>query len=121
MAVSQSNHQKTSRPILTSEAIEPFPSARIPKSACEWLDTRNPAVLAHCCSGEQSGVIAIHNLSGKTQNVEIRLPRKVKALFDLLHNKQHEIDGPLKLKLKPYGFMWLREGGAPEALAGLID
>jgi maltose alpha-D-glucosyltransferase/alpha-amylase len=90
-------------------------------AACEWLDTRNPAVLAHCCSGEQSSVIAVHNLSGKAQNVEIRLSRNVKALFDLLHNREHEIDGPLRLKLKPYGYAWLREGRGPESLAGVTD
>lgn len=66
-------------------------------------------------------MIAVHNLSGKTQNVEIRLSRKVEALFDLLHNREHEIDGPLKLKLKPYGYVWLREGRGPESLAGVTD
>jgi maltose alpha-D-glucosyltransferase / alpha-amylase len=90
-------------------------------AACEWLDTRNSAVLAHCCSGEQSSVIAVHNLSGKPQNVEIRLSRKVAALFDLLHNREHEIDGPLKLNLTPYGYLWLREGRGPESLASVTE
>src|SRR5262245_6835157 len=88
-------------------------------AACEWLDTRNPAVLAHCCSGEQSSVIAVHNLSGKAQNVQIRLSRTIEGLFDLLHNREHEIDGSLKLKLKPYGYVWLREGRGPESLASV--
>ncbi len=46
-----------------------------------------------CCSGERSGVIAVHSLSGKAQSVEIRPSRKVDALFDLLHNREHEVDG----------------------------
>jgi maltose alpha-D-glucosyltransferase/alpha-amylase len=90
-------------------------------AACEWLETRNPAVLAHCCSGEESSVIAVHNLSGKPQKVEIRLSRKPECLYDLLHNCDHKVDGSLKLKLKPYGYAWLREGRGPESLAGVTD
>jgi hypothetical protein len=30
-------------------------------------------------------------------------------------------DGGLKLKLKPYGYLWLREGRGPESLAGVVD
>ena len=90
-------------------------------SQCEWLDTRNPAVLAHCCSGERSSVMAVHNLSGKAQTVEIRLSRQADALFDLLHNREHEVNGALKLRLKPYGYLWLREGRGPESLAGTTD
>jgi hypothetical protein len=65
--------------------------------------------------------MAVHTLSGKAQTVEIRLSRQVDALFDLLHNREHEVNGALKLRLKPYGYLWLREGRGPESLAGTTD
>jgi maltose alpha-D-glucosyltransferase / alpha-amylase len=90
---------------------------------CEWLETSDPAVLAHSCLGERSSVFAIHNLSDREVDVSVKLARKVEGLFDLLKNCEHETSqtGPQKFHLKPYGHMWLREGRGPESLAGVID
>jgi maltose alpha-D-glucosyltransferase/alpha-amylase len=90
---------------------------------CEWIDTGDPAILAHGCQGERSCVFAIHNLSSAPKEVTIPFGRKLRGLFDLLSNCEHEVhrDGVQRLKLKPYGYLWLREGRGPESLAGVID
>jgi maltose alpha-D-glucosyltransferase/alpha-amylase len=90
---------------------------------CDWLEVSDPAVLAHCCSGERSSVVAVHNLSGRKVEVDIKLARKVESLWDLLKNCEYRLsaDGRQKLRLPPYGYIWMREGRGPESLAGVID
>jgi maltose alpha-D-glucosyltransferase/alpha-amylase len=85
---------------------------------CEWLEASDPAVLAHCCSGEHSSVLAIHNLSEREIDVSVKLGRKPEALFDLLKNCEDPVadDGCQRFHLKPYGYAWLREGRGPESL-----
>jgi maltose alpha-D-glucosyltransferase/alpha-amylase len=92
-------------------------------SQCEWLDTSDPAVLAHCCSGEHSSVFAVHNLSGRELETSIDLGRKMDVVFDLLNNCEHPVDehGRAQFRLQPYGYLWLREGRGPESLAGVTD
>jgi len=90
---------------------------------CDWLETSDPAVLAHCCSGERSSVIAVHNLSGREVDVSVKLSRKVEGLFDLLKNCAYDVaeDGSQRFRLPAYGYVWMREGRGPESLAGVID
>jgi maltose alpha-D-glucosyltransferase / alpha-amylase len=81
---------------------------------CEWLETSEPAVLAHCCSGEGTRLFAIHNLSGSELEVVVNVPRKPAGLFDILQNREHEIaDGRLRFAMKPWGYLWLREEQTP--------
>lgn len=79
---------------------------------CEWLETSDEAVLAHSCAGDHSCVFAIHNLSGRPVDVDVTLGRKVDGLFDLLDNRDNPVreGGPQHFQLKPYGFVWLRDG-----------
>jgi len=88
-------------------------------SRCEWLETSDPAVLAHCCRGEKSSVIAVHNLSGREVDTTIELGRKVEGLFDLLKSCEEHVDGNgrHRIRLGPHGYQWLREGLAMESLA----
>jgi maltose alpha-D-glucosyltransferase/alpha-amylase len=90
---------------------------------CEWLETSDPAVLAHSCAGEKSRVFAIHNLSDRQLDVSVILGCKVDGLFDLLANCENPVaeDGRQRFQMKPYGYLWLREGRSPESLAGVID
>ncbi len=92
-------------------------------SRCEWLKASDPAVLAHCCRGEKSSVIAVHNLSGWEVKATIDLGRKVDGLYDLLNNREDHVDGDghQRVRLGPYGYLWLREGRRLESLAGRID
>ncbi|HEY2019475.1 MAG TPA: alpha-amylase family protein, partial [Bryobacteraceae bacterium] len=87
---------------------------------CEWLETSDPAVLAHCCAGERTSVFAIHNLSSREMEVTVKLGRKVDGLFDVLKNCDDPVadDGCQRFHLKPYGYAWYREGRGPESLAG---
>ncbi len=91
--------------------------------ACEFLDANDPAVLAHCCSGERSSVYAIHNFSGRELEVTVDLGRKVDGLFDLLTNTECLVQdgGRQQFRLEAYGYKWLRQGRGPESLAGVID
>jgi len=79
---------------------------------CDWLETGDPAVLAHACSSEHSCVFALHNLSDSEKEVTVPLGRKVEGLFDVLTNCEHRVDdqGAARFKLKPYGYAWLRDG-----------
>lgn len=90
---------------------------------CSWLETSDPAVLAHCCRGERSCVFAIHNLSRRELDVGVTLGRRVTGLFDLNSNRELDApaDGLYRARLKPYGYLWLREGRGPESLAGEMD
>jgi maltose alpha-D-glucosyltransferase / alpha-amylase len=92
-------------------------------SRCEWLEASNPAVLAHCCRGERSSVFAVHNLSGREVEATIDLGRKVEGLFDLLKNCEDRVDrdGRQRVRLGPYGYLWMREGRSLESLAAAID
>lgn len=87
---------------------------------CEWLESSDPAVLAQSCSGEHGCVFAIHNLSRREADVTVRLGRDVNGLFDLLKNCEYPVaeGGAQRFRLKPYGYLWLREGRGPESLAG---
>jgi maltose alpha-D-glucosyltransferase/alpha-amylase len=89
---------------------------------CEWLETSDPAVLAHACSGERSCLFAIHNLSRREIDVTVKFGRKVEGLFDVLNNRDAPVakDGDQQIHLKPYGYIWLREGHGPESLTGVI-
>jgi maltose alpha-D-glucosyltransferase / alpha-amylase len=49
-------------------------------SECEWLQASHPAVLAHCCRGEQSSIFAVHNLSGQRVETTVELGRKAEGL-----------------------------------------
>jgi maltose alpha-D-glucosyltransferase/alpha-amylase len=90
---------------------------------CDWLEVSDPAVLAHCCSGERSSVIAVHNLSRRKVDVEVKLSKQVDGVWDLLKNREYKVgaSGRHKFQLPPYGYMWLREGRGPESMAGAID
>src|SRR5689334_13863099 len=81
-------------------------------SRCEWLETGDPAVLAHCCRGERSSVFAVHNLSGREVETTVELGRKVDGLYDLLKNCEDHVDGDgrQRFRLRPYGYLWIREG-----------
>jgi maltose alpha-D-glucosyltransferase/alpha-amylase len=87
-------------------------------AACEWLETSEPAVLAHCCSGERASLFAIHNLSGREVDVTVKTTRKPGNVYDILHNCEHGIgeDGGLQFRMKPYGYLWLREEHTADSL-----
>ncbi len=90
---------------------------------CDWLDTGEPAVLAHRCNGRRSCVIAVHNLSGREIEIRVPLDRKVDGLFDLLKNCEYKMDGGggQRFELPAYGYLWLRESRGAESSAGAID
>ena len=92
-------------------------------SRCEWLEASDPAVLAHCCRGKKSSVLAVHNLSGREIETTIELGRRVEGLFDLLKNCEDRVDGDgrQRVRLGRYGYQWMREGVGLESLAGGID
>ena len=92
-------------------------------SECEWLNASDPAVLAHCCRGKTSSVFAVHNLSGREVETTIELGREVEGLFDLVKNCEDRVDGDgrQRIRLGPYGYLWMREGHGVEGMAGEMD
>src|SRR5207253_461542 len=77
----------------------------------EWLDTSESAVLAHCCKGESSSVVALHNFSSHEVKVEVNLGLGIEGLFDMLTDQKEEIRDPEhhRFKLSPYGYRWFRQ------------
>jgi maltose alpha-D-glucosyltransferase/alpha-amylase len=76
----------------------------------EFLETNQPAVLAHACTSELCSVFALHNLSGCELEVSVNFGRKL-AVYDLMLNCAYPTaeDGTQQFRLKPYGYLWLRE------------
>ncbi len=87
-----------------------------------WLETSDPAVLAHCCSNGTARVFAIHNLSGREIEANIRFGPEVRGLFDLLENCEHPAPQhpSRQFRLRPYGYLWLREAHDGENFAGQL-
>jgi maltose alpha-D-glucosyltransferase/alpha-amylase len=85
----------------------------------QWLETSDPAVLAHCCHEDCSAVFAVHNLSAREIEVEVDLGYQAETLLDLLANREQEpaSDGQQHFKLPPYGYYWLRADRGPESLS----
>jgi maltose alpha-D-glucosyltransferase/alpha-amylase len=90
---------------------------------CEWLETSDPAILAHRCSGPATSAIAVHNFSSREIDATVTLGNSVDGLYDLLKNKAEKVDasGRQRFKLPPYGYCWLRAGRNPESLSAEID
>ena len=88
-------------------------------SRCEWLEASDPAVLAHCCQGEESRIVAVHNLSGREVETTVQLGCELEELFDVLKNCEVEVNraGPQRFRLPPYGYLWMRAGRRPESSA----
>ena len=84
---------------------------------CQWLETSDSAVLAHCCPGDKC-VFAIHNLSSREIDVAVEFGRKVDYLFDILTNRavKAQDGGRQHFRLRPYGYRWLRESQGPNVL-----
>jgi maltose alpha-D-glucosyltransferase/alpha-amylase len=78
---------------------------------CEWLDTGNSAVLAHCCETGGSRVYAVHNFSSKPATVLIPVGGGAERMHDLLAKQLVEIDhdGHKQVELQPYGYRWFRD------------
>ncbi|QDO87866.1 trehalose synthase [Ornithinimicrobium ciconiae] len=79
-------------------------------------------VLAHCCPGTETAVIAVHNLAAEPVTVdldlaEIELEHPVEHVVDLLsHEAVDPSDGRLELTLDGFGYRWLRVG-PPDRIA----
>ena len=76
-----------------------------------FLRARNESVLAHLRVWEGETVLAVHNLSGAAQPVEIELASHVGWLpVEMLSDSRFPIIGtePYFLSLAPYGYYWFR-------------
>jgi len=83
---------------------------------CRWLTVSDPAVLAHACTADRGCVVAVHNLSGRDIEAEIELCGGIQGVVDLLQHTESPVsqDGRLHIKLKPYGYAWLRESNSEQ-------
>ncbi|VEH42899.1 Trehalose synthase/amylase TreS [Kocuria rosea] len=78
----------------------------------EVLDQPRREVLAHRCSWEGSGIVALHNFSAEPTTVPLRLPDEEEGteLLDLLGSGTCTLDAgsSAELALEGYGYRWLR-------------
>jgi maltose alpha-D-glucosyltransferase/alpha-amylase len=80
----------------------------------EILETGDPAVFAHCCSFREGTVLAVHNLADREAAVRIDLGKASgEPWVEILGDQPFAtVDGSQALELKPYGYRWIRVGGA---------
>ncbi|HSN87857.1 MAG TPA: alpha-amylase family protein, partial [Thermoanaerobaculia bacterium] len=80
----------------------------------EILDSGDPAVFAHCCSFREGTVLAVHNLADRETEVRIELRNgSGEPWVEILGEKPYSVvDGSRSMKLAPYGYRWIRVGGA---------
>ncbi|MFP3854343.1 MAG: alpha-amylase family protein [Anaerolineales bacterium] len=75
---------------------------------CRVLEVENESVLAHSCSWRGGRFVALHNLSGGSQQVKLTaLELEPQKFINLLGREAMEISGE-RLTLRPYGYQWLR-------------
>lgn len=80
---------------------------------CSFLDTGDPAVLAHGCHHEGVAVYAVHNFGPSPKRVTLQLVEPesgIRGVQDLLEGHRVELgdDGRFEVALGPYGYRWLR-------------
>jgi maltose alpha-D-glucosyltransferase/alpha-amylase len=90
---------------------------------CEWLETSDPAVLAHACSAGQSCVFAIHNLSGRELDVSVALGRKVIGILDLLQDCPYPMaeGARQQFSTQTLRILWLRGARSRKHGPSLLD
>ena len=71
-----------------------------------------PSVLAHRCAGEESDVMAIHNLAGEEATVSLP-PSAAAPAVDVFADRRYDpLDGDAaEFDIEPYGYRWLRLDG----------
>lgn len=79
---------------------------------CEFVDTGTDDVLAHRFGAAQSGVMMLHNLSGKPQSLDIALDtaRYGHAQVVLGGGVLNLDAGRLRIELEPFGVRWIAAG-----------
>lgn len=79
---------------------------------CEFIKTKDPAILAYCCHWEKGLALAFHNLSDKEVDVGIEIKEEqTKHLIECFSDQQYEPFEPGlgKIKLGRYGYRWFRK------------
>ncbi len=76
----------------------------------KFLDTDDPAVLAHLCTWRGQTVAAVHNFSRSTKSVKVKWP---KGTTELLHVFGRDVHEPMPgsspvIDLDGYDYCWLR-------------
>lgn len=76
-----------------------------------FLDTGDPAVLAHTCEHNERRFYAVHNFANRPATVVVGMDRKARPVNDVLGGGTEELssDGTLRLELDPYAWRWFRE------------
>ena len=76
------------------------------------LDQPEHSVLAHCVTGAQGQMVALHNFASHPVSVPLTLPGTEggERLVDLLESGEVALDatGAAEIKLEGFGFRWLR-------------
>jgi maltose alpha-D-glucosyltransferase/alpha-amylase len=77
---------------------------------CEFIETGDPAVVAHRCRRGGESVLVLHNLADKKASIQIERG-EFASLHDLLTKDPHPgtPDGHYRIDLDPFGYKWFRE------------
>jgi maltose alpha-D-glucosyltransferase/alpha-amylase len=79
----------------------------------EWLEAGSDRILAFYRKAAEEHILAIHNLSDRTEEIRLDIAANGVRLTDILSGQVISSTGhQLSLKLKPHQYLWLKEASA---------
>lgn len=76
-----------------------------------YLDTGDPAVLAHRCDWTSRSALAVHNMSAQSRKVSLTVAdgaRRLEDIFGGADTPEIRKDGTIELEIDGYGYRWFR-------------
>jgi maltose alpha-D-glucosyltransferase/alpha-amylase len=76
------------------------------------LSASDPAVMVHGFEDAGKLLLIVHNLAGRAVEAEVHLGgMEAEAFIDMIEDTTHKAKPRLRLKLKPYQYLWLSSNG----------
>lgn len=80
-----------------------------------FIDSDQPAVLAHRCELDSTTVFSVHNFARRKTRCHLPVGEAGAAgsVHDVLSGRRHDVqDGHCRIDLEPFGYRWLMRGPA---------
>ena len=75
----------------------------------EWINVESENIASFQRTHKDESILAIHNLSDKTQKVTYEIKKPVKSMTDLLTQEEYfPVKDNIEIELMPYQYLWLK-------------
>ena len=75
----------------------------------EWINVESENIESFQRTHKDESILAIHNLSDKTQKVTYEIKKPVKSMTDLLTQEEYfPVKDNIEIELMPYQYLWLK-------------